>query len=275
MRLLTTVSLALFLALFLPLTVQAQVDVTALQELSVAEHRSADNRARNEYRNPVQTLTWLGLEPDMTVVEIWPGGGWYTEILAPYLREDGKYYAAGFVVDTPETPDYRKRYQKNFEDKLAASPALYDKLVLKPIGPPDSWSPAPAGSADAVLTFRNVHNWVQGGFEQKIFDSFFSMLKPGGVLGVVEHRADPGTSLENMKRSGYVTEKYVKELASNAGFELLAETQLNANPADDHQHPEGVWTLPPSLRLKEKDRAQYLAIGESDRMTLKFRKPAD
>lgn len=261
------------LALMLPLTAHAKVDVPALQALSVGEHRSADNRARNEYRHPIQTLQWFGIEPDMTVVEVWPGGGWYTEILAPYLRDNGKYYAAGFVVDSPDTPDYRKRFQKNFEAKLAAEPALYDKAILKPLGPPESWSPAPAGSADAVLTFRNVHNWMSGEFEQQMFDSFFAMLKPGGILGVVEHRADTGTTLKKMKTSGYVTEEYVMELAKKAGFKLVDETEINANKADNHKHPKGVWTLPPSLRLKDKNRAKYLAIGESDRMTLRFVKP--
>ena len=263
------------LVLALPLSAQAQVDVDALQAQSVGEHRSADNRARNEYRHPVQTLTWLGIEPTMTVVEIWPGGGWYTEILAPYLRENGKYYGAGFVVDSPDTPDYRKRYQKAFEDKLSAAPDLYDQAILNPLGAPDSWLPAPAGSADAVVTFRNVHNWVQGGFDQEMFDSFFKMLKPGGVLGIVEHRADPDTSIEDMKTSGYVTEALVKARAKKAGFKLVGETELNANPADNHKHPKGVWTLPPSLRLKDQDRAKYQAVGESDRMTLKFVKPAD
>jgi len=264
---------ALAIALLLPMAANAKVDVAALQAQSVGEHRSADNRARNEYRNPIQTLQWFGIEPGMTVVEIWPGGGWYSEILAPYLREKGKYYAAGFVVDAPDTPDYRKRYQKSYEAKLKANPAIYDKVVLNPLGPPNSWAPAPEGSADAVLTFRNVHNWMQGDFEQKMFDTFFKTLKPGGVLGIVEHRADTGTSVKDMKKSGYVTEEYVNKLAKKAGFKLADETEINANEADNHKHPKGVWTLPPSLRLKNKNRAKYLAIGESDRMTLKFIKP--
>lgn len=273
MRLATTVVTTLALALLLPFAAQAEVDVAALQKYSVGEHRSADNRARNEYRHPVQTLQWFGIEPDMTVVEIWPGGGWYTEILAPYLRDNGKYYGAGFVVDSPDTPDYRKRYQKNYEEKLKAEAALYDKVILNPLGPPENWAPAPAGSADAVLTFRNVHNWMQGGFEQKMFDTFFTTLKPGGMLGLVEHRADTGASMKDMKKTGYVTEAYVMELAKKAGFKLADEIAINANEADNHKHPEGVWTLPPSLRLKNKNRAKYLAIGESDRMTLKFIKP--
>ena len=273
MRILLT--LGLLLAPLAAATAQvAQVDFDALAALSTGEHRSAANRARNEYRHPVQTLSWFGITPDMSVVEIWPGGGWYAEVLAPYLRDAGTYYGAGFVVDAPDTPDYRKRFQKKFENKLAARPALYDRAKLAPIGPPDAFAPVAAASVDAVLTFRNVHNWVQGGFDQQMFDAFFAMLKPGGVLGVVEHRADPGTGLKTMQRSGYVTEARVKQLAEKAGFEFVAASAVNANPADDHDHPEGVWTLPPSLRLGDKHRAKYQAIGESDRMTLKFRKPA-
>lgn len=254
----------------------ADVDYAALKANAVGAHRSADQRARNEYRHPVQTLAWFGVTPDMTVVEIWPGGGWYTEILAPYLRDAGQYHAAGFVVDGPNVPDFRKRSQRNFEAKLAQRPDIYAEARLAPIGPPDHFTPAPAGTADAVLTFRNVHNWLAGGFAQNMFDGFNAMLKPGGMLGVVEHRADPGTDLATMKTTGYVTEAYVKQLAANAGFRFVASTAINANAADDHDHPKGVWTLPPSLRLDDRDRHRYLRIGESDRMTLKFRKaPAD
>lgn len=267
-------TLALAAALLLPVSAYAQVDYAALKAHSVDTHRSAENRARNEYRHPVQTLQWFGISPDMAVLEVWPGGGWYTEILAPYLRDNGKYYAAGFVVDAPDAPGYYKRIQKSFDAKLQAAPKLYDKVISKSLGAPDSWSPAPAGSLDAVLTFRNVHNWIAAGVEQKMFESFSKMLKPGGELGVVEHRADPGASLAIMKKTGYVTEAYIKQLANKAGLKFVAESAVNANPMDDHKHPEGVWTLPPSLRLGDKDRAKYLAIGESDRMTLKFTKPA-
>lgn len=264
---------ALAVALLLPAVAGAQVDYSALKAQSVEAHRSAQNRARNEYRHPVQTLGWFGIAPDMSVLEVWPGGGWYAEILAPYLRDNGKYYAAGFVVDAPNTPAYRKRIQKQFEARLQAAPQLYDKAISEPLGPPDSWSPAPAASLDAVLTFRNVHNWIAGGFEQKMFNSFFKMLKPGGTLGVVEHRAEPGADINTMKKTGYVTEAYVKTLAEKAGFMFVAQSDINANAMDTHDHPKGVWTLPPSLGLGDKNRAKYLAIGESDRMTLKFTKP--
>ncbi len=254
----------------------AGVDYAALEQHTVGAHRSAEQRARNEYRHPVQTLSWFGVEPDMTVVEIWPGGGgWYTGILAPYLRGSGTFHAAGFVVEGPDVPDFRKRFQRNFEAKLAQRPGIYDEARLAPIGPPDHFTPAPPGSADRVLTFRNVHNWVAGGYARKMFDGFHAMLKPGGILGVVEHRADPGTDLATMKASGYVTEAHVKKLAAEAGLEFVASSPVNDNPADDHDHPEGVWTLPPSLRLGDENRRKYKAIGESDRMTLKFRRPVD
>lgn len=177
--------------LFMPVAT-AEVDYAALQKHSVAEHRSAEQRARNEYRHPVQTLAWLGIEPDMTVVEIWPGGGgWYTGILAPYLRGSGTLYAVGFVVEGPDVPDYRKRFQRQFEQKLAERPDIYDEVRLAPMGPRDHYTPAPEASADAVVTFRNVHNWLADGFDQAMFDGFHAMLEPGGILGVVEHRADP------------------------------------------------------------------------------------
>ena len=251
----------------------ADVDIPALQKYSVGEHRSDKNVARNEYRHPARTLQWLGIEPDMSVVEIWPGGGWYTEILAPYLKDQGNYTGAGFVLDSPDTSDFRKRVDKSFRSKLAANPDIYGKANIAAIGSPSDWAPVPNGSADAVLTFRNVHNWVKGGFEEKMFTAFFNMLKPGGVLGVIEHRATAGTSIEDMKTSGYVTEGYVNELALKAGFVMSGASAINANPLDSHNHPKGVWTLPPILRLGDENRMKYLAIGESDRMTLKFIKP--
>ncbi|MDD3763071.1 MAG: methyltransferase [Nevskiales bacterium] len=252
---------------------QAATD-TALQAAIAGPHRTPEARARDAARHPAETLAFFGIRPDMTVVEIWPGGGWYAEVLAPYLREHGQYYAAGFVVDSDDAPAYRKRIQKRFEAKLAAEPSVYDRTRLTAVGPPDRWTIAPAGSADLVLTFRNVHNWLAGGYDAEMFRAFYTALKPGGILGVVEHRAPEGTDFETMKRSGYVTEARVRELAGDAGFEFVAASPVNANPKDSADHPEGVWTLPPTLKLGDQDREKYLAIGESDRMTLKFVKPA-
>lgn len=228
---------------------------------------------RDRFRHPAETLTFFGIQPDQTVVEVWPGGGWYTEILAPYLRDEGQLILAGFVLDAPNTPGYRVRIQGRLMDKLNAQPEVYDRVEMSELGAPDSWAIAPPGSVDLVLTFRNVHNWIGEGTQARMFQAFYDALKPGGTLGVVEHRAPSGADLETMKRSGYVTEDYVIELATQAGFHLKAKSEINANPDDDADHPKGVWTLPPSLALGEQDRDAYLAIGESDRMTLRFIKP--
>ncbi|MBN8430923.1 class I SAM-dependent methyltransferase [Microbulbifer salipaludis] len=242
-----------------------------LQQAIDGEHRTAKYAARDEYRHPAETLEFFQVKPDMAVVEIWPGGGWYTEILAPALKDEGTFYAAHFPKDTQV--GYFKRSREAFEKRMAEKKDMYGAVKLTEFAPGGDSEIAPAGSADAVLTFRNVHNWMGGNNEQAAFKTFYKALKPGGVLGVVEHRAKPGTSREDMKKSGYVTQDYVIELAKNAGFELEEASEINANPKDTADHPKGVWTLPPSLRLGDEDKDKYLAIGESDRMTLRFRKP--
>lgn len=237
-----------------------------------ADTRSDANRERDQYRHPAETLQFFQVEPGMTVVEIWPGGGWYTEILGPLLAEDGKLYLAAFSDTAAGQPAYRARLNKALREMLAAHPEAYASAEITHLHVPGETKIAPSGSADRVLTFRNVHNWLAGGFAPEVFDAFHTALKPGGLLGVVEHRAKPGTSLEDMKTSGYVTEAKVIELAEAAGFELVEKSEINANPKDTANHPKGVWTLPPTLRLGDEDREKYLAIGESDRMTLLFRK---
>ena len=233
-------------------------------------HRTISNVMRDAGRNPEQTLAFFAIEPQHTVVEIWPGEGWYTEILAPLLRAEGKYIAAHFEPDSPV--EYFQKSRANFEDELAGSPDAYDKVELtvlnfdpeKPIAAPES--------ADRVLTFRNVHNWLGQGRDEAalVFSKMHAALKPGGMLGLVEHRARIGTDLETMIKTGYVTEELVVELAEEAGFELLTRSPVNQNSRDTTDHPEGVWTLPPTLQLGDENRAQYLSIGESDRMTLLF-----
>lgn len=237
-------------------------------------HRSETNRARDVHRHPRETLLFFGLRPDMTVVEIWPGAGWYTEILAPVLRERGRYYAAHFHV-SEKSPRYMGTSRQNFGRLLSSRPDFYDRVTVTAFHAPASPVAAPAGTADLVLTFRNVHNWTAGKIDEAMFRAFFEALKPGGVLGVVEHRAQPGTPLEGQVKSGYMTEAYVVGLAEKAGFRLVAKSEINANPRDTRDHPRGVWTLPPTFRLGDQDRAKYAAIGESDRMTLKFEKPAN
>ncbi|WP_346839572.1 methyltransferase [Microbulbifer sp. SAOS-129_SWC] len=236
------------------------------------DQREKANAARDQYRHPAQTLEFMGIRPDMSVVEIWPGGGWYTEILAPYLRDKGTFYAAHFPADTQS--DYYRKSRQRFEKKLAADQADYGKVKLTEFDPAGGSEIAPAASADAVLTFRNVHNWMSSGNEENAFKQFYAALKPGGVLGVVEHRAKPGTSREDMIKSGYVSQDYLIALAEKAGFKLEKTSEINANPKDTAKHPKGVWTLPPTLALGDEDKGKYQAIGESDRMTLLFSKPA-
>lgn len=242
-----------------------------LTEIAAGDHRSDANRARDIYRNPVDTLLWFGIREDMTVVEIFPGGGWYTEIIAPFLRDKGRYYAAGFDINSKV--EFQRKAARGFKDKLAARPDLYGKVNFTILSPPDKTAIAPPGSADLVLTFRNVHNWMAAGTEDAVFEAMYRALKPGGVLGLVEHRGDAAIEQDSKARSGYVNEGHVIDLAAKAGFVLIGESEINANPDDTKDYEKGVWTLPPTLALGDEDRERYLAIGESDRMTLKFRKP--
>ncbi len=243
----------------------------ALRAAIAAPTRTPANVARDRYRHPAATLAFFGVKPADTVVEIWPGGGWYTEILAPYLAAGGKLVLAA--------PDWGR----SGADKLkAANARLYGPLAYADFQRFDG-RPAeiPAGSADVVLTFRNVHNWRMGyrrddkqDYSAEAFRQIFAMLKPGGVLGIEDHRLPESADAERERTSGYIKLSTVRGLAEAAGFKLAAASEINANPKDSADWPEGVWTLPPSLALKDKDRAKYLAIGESDRMTLKFVKPS-
>jgi predicted methyltransferase len=231
-----------------------------LKAAVAAENRSADNVARDVWRHPYETLSFFGIKPTDTVVELAPGGGWYTEILAPYLREQGQLYAVAGA-------------SARFKAKMDAS-AVYGKVKITTFDPAKGQVElAPPGSADAVLTFRNVHNWMANGTAQAVFDAAFKALKPGGVLGVEEHRLPASRAQDPKAGSGYVQEAVVIKFAETAGFKLAGRSEINANPKDTADHPEGVWTLPPTYALKDKDRAKYQAIGESDRMTLKFVKP--
>ncbi len=252
---------------------QADPVQMSLQALADGEHRSTVHKARNGYRHPVETLSWFGLQPDMTVVEIWPGSaGWYMEILAPFLKDQGKYYAAG--PDAESSVDYIQRSLKAMNEKLAANAELYGAVTVTELAPPAGKTMiAPEGSADMVLTFRNVHNWMSGGYAAEVFAAMYTALKPGGILGLTEHRGNPAVAQDPKAASGYVNEDHVIELAKAAGFQLLDRSDVNANPKDTKDYEGGVWTLPPVLRLGDTDRDTYLAIGESDRMTLKFVKP--
>lgn len=234
-------------------------------------HRTPTYRERDVYRHPFETLMFFGIRPDMTVVEIYPGSGWYTEILAPFLKGTGKLYAASWDRDIE--PERIRQHLDRYHQKLRDNPEVYSEVVVTALSR-NKTEVAPRGSADMVLTFRNVHNWMKTGFDGAVFRAMYDALKPGGILGVVEHRGNPDVWQDPQALSGYVNEDHVIQLAESAGFKLVGKSEVNANPKDTKNYPEGVWTLPPSFRLKDKDREKYLAIGESDRMTLKFVKPA-
>ncbi|MFT6095027.1 MAG: putative methyltransferase [Pseudohongiellaceae bacterium] len=246
-------------------------EVSNLSQLIQASHRSNDNISRNTARHPAQTLEFFGLKPNMTAVEILPGGGWYTEILAPYLKEEGKLYAAHFSPNA--SLSYMSPSLGRFEDKLSSNPDLYGKTTVRHLNPPHETAIAPPASADMAMTFRNVHNWIMAEQQAEFFAAFYTALKPGGILGIVEHRAKPGSSMEVMATTGYVTEAYVKEIAAAAGFEFVGSSEINANAKDQTVYPRGVWTLPPTYQMGDENKAEFTAIGESDRMTLKFVKP--
>ena len=239
----------------------------ALKAAIAGKHRSQANAARDAARHPYETLTFFGIKPNMTVVELSPGGGWYTEILAPYLRDNGKLIAAG---EAPESPNAgARRYAANLTAKLASDNAIFGKVQRGLFEPPRAYNIAAPGSVDMVLTFRNLHNWIGEGDDKvkEIFTKVHEVLKPGGVFGVVDHRLPASRPAAD---NGYVHEAYVIKMAESAGFKLAAKSEVNANPKDTADHNKGVWALPPTFANKDVDRAKYAAIGESDRMTLKF-----
>ncbi len=240
---------------------------TTVEDAVKSSFRTPENTKRDQYRHPVETLNFFGIKPEMTVVEISPGAGWYMEILAPLLSSRGQYIGAGFPRDT--TVDFQKELNSKIDAWLAKYPEVGAKAKIVSFSP--TTEIAPAESVDMVLTFRNIHNWMPK--EKEAFKTFFKALKPGGILGVVEHRADPKAKFDPKAKNGYVSEKHVIKIAKSVGFKLEEKSEINANPKDTKNYPEGVWTLPPTLRLKDVDKEKYLAIGESDRMTLRFVKP--
>jgi predicted methyltransferase len=244
----------------------------ALEAQVEGAQRSPQNVARDDYRHPYEVLRFFGLKPQMTVVEILPGGGlaYWTEILAPYLRDHGKYVAALF--DDEATNEEARQLNPAFRKKLADAPKLYDRVALSEFGA-DRHDIAPPGSADMVVTFRNIHNWMTAGEVDAVFRTFFKALKPGGILGVEEHRGRTDQPQDPQAKSGYVRQDYAVALAEKAGFRLGGSSDINANPRDTKDYPAGVWALPPTYRLKDVDHAKYEAIGESDRFVLKFLKP--
>jgi predicted methyltransferase len=250
----------------------AQAD-DALKAAIAAQHRTPAFVARDVWRHPYETLAFFGIRPDMTVVEISPGGGWYTEILAPYLRDKGQLVLA--ADDPASDSEYARRSIARLSSKLAAMPTAYDKVQVGVFAPPAKLQYIAPQSADMVLTFRNVHNWAADGDArvQAVLASAFASLKPGGILGVVDHRLPAHYTQDAKASSGYLHTAYVQRMAQSVGFTLAASAEINANPKDTADHPNGVWALPPTYANKDAARDKYAAIGESDRMTLRFVKP--
>lgn len=247
-----------------------------LLQLANSDQRSAQHIARNEFRNPVATLQFFGIEPNMSVLEVWPGHGWYTEILAPYLKEQGQLTLAQFRHNDGTLKDERSIFWAKVSERLARRIAensdVFGTPAIIELEPP-LFSPAVTEQFDLVLTFRNAHIWNESGHLFATLQSLFQTLKPGGVLGMVEHRAARLSDISSSAVEGYLDEAYVIAAAERAGFKLLQTSEINANPKDTKDYPKGVYALPPTLAMGQDDRQKYLAIGESDRMTLKFIKP--
>ena len=249
----------------------SEATAARLDTILAGSWRSDKNKARDQYRHPKETLVFFGVKPNDTLIEITPGGGWYTEILAPLMKGSGTYVAA---VGKPKNPEGEAaRDQSGLRKKFADDPAEYGEAKVVEF---DGQAPnfGPPNSADVVVTFRNVHNWVGAGTAPQMFKAFFDVLKPNGVLGVEDHRAADGANVDETKEKGYLPTDYVVKLATDAGFRLASKSEINANPKDTKDYEKGVWTLPPTFELGDKDHDKYAAIGESDRMTLKFVKPA-
>ena len=258
-----------------PARAQALLDPAeaALKAALAAPHRTPAFVARDGWRHPFETLAFFGVQPGMTVVELSPGGAWYTEILAPLLRDQGQLILG--ANDPASIHAYYRRAAERLKAKLDARPDVYGRVVLTVFEPPAQLQFAAPGSVDRVLTFRNVHNWAAEGdaVVLAVFKSVYQALKPGGVCGVVDHRLPAGRVQDAKASSGYLHEAYVRRLAESAGLRLDAASELNANPRDSADHKGGVWALPPTYANKDADRARYEAIGESDRFTLRFVKP--
>lgn len=263
------------LALFFPLCVLASAlsaapttPDAALVHAVANPERTPKYVARDAARHPVEELTFFGLQPKMTVVEVWPGGGYWTEILAPYLKGSGRYYTAVALGEGKEENAATAALKARVDEKKDG----YGTIIVTGLGK-GHYDIAPSGSVDLIVTFRNLHNWMENGYAEEALKSFYTALKPGGILGIEDHRGRDDKPQDPKAKSGYVRQDYAVELARKAGFELVGSSEINANPKDTKDWPQGVWTLPPTLALGATDREKYMAIGEGDNFVLKFRKP--
>lgn len=247
-----------------------QSTAEALTVILAGDQRPAEERARDVYRHPKETLLFFGIRPETRVLEVWPEPGWYTAVIAPLVRDKGKYFA-GIIAADPSSK-YITHRREEYQARLAARPDLYDRVAVVNFAA-DGGDAVPPGSVDMVLTFRNIHNWMARDQAAQAFRSMYRALKPGGVLGVVEHRGNAAVPQDPKAKSGYVNEDYAIKLIEEQGFRLVAKSGVNDNPKDTKDYEQGVWTLPPTYRLGAKDRDKYAAIGESDRFTLRFVKP--
>lgn len=251
-------------------TANAHVHENAALDSAVkSDFRQTKNSARDKYRHPKETIEFFGVQPTDTVIELWPGGGWYAEILAPYLANKGHYIGGNFNAnpdDEKQRNGYRAKAGKKFEKWIADNQAKLGNASTVTFDPPSFYAMGDDNSADVVLTFRNLHNWAMKGYLEPVFDSAYKVLKSGGTFGIVEHRANPGMD----PKTGYMDQAQMIKLAEKAGFTFVESSEINANAKDTKDYPKGVWTLPPRLALDDQDKEKYLAIGESDRMTLKF-----
>lgn len=253
------------------------VPVSALQHVVDSAYRSVDNKQRDQYRHPVETLTFFGIRPEMSVLEVWPARGWYTEILAPYLKDKGQLTIANFRQNDGTLEDERKifwaKLAKKLEQDIKNHPEHFGQVKSAEFDPPGLMQPGQVNQYDMVLSFRNSHIWNEEGYLLDVYRALFDVLKPGGTLGIVEHRSSRLSEISSRAGEGYLDEYYVIAVAQQAGFVLVDRSEINANPKDSKDYPKGVYALPPTLAMGTLDKNKYLAIGESDRMTLKFTKP--
>ncbi len=252
--------------------VSAQVDQDKLDSIIHDPFRTEISRSRDQFRHPLETLTFFGIEPDMTVVELWPSGGWYTDILAPYLKDKGKLIAAHYNPETehPFANFFQSSYLA-FETKIAHDPDWYGNVDIKAFEPPFTKAIVADGSVDMVVSFRNMHYWLNDGSIDFVLEQVRAMLKPGGMFGIVDNRADVYENPDPLAENGYINQQWLVQKIHEAGFQALEHSEINANRLDTADHPNGVWSLPPYLRVADDEDAQkYLDIGETDRFTIKF-----